>query len=181
MTLTEFKGWIESLVNQISDTDWWSNGIAIFCAIIGVTVPIIYEMYQRKKGDNKINTTIKESLEELSLISKELKEKDDTHSSDIKYLIRMEYRSQYLYKKLLQLFEVLDELIFLGKNEKDFNKIVRNLEEIKRILSRNRFYREPLSYRIENLKELVFNEREISNYFIEEYIKLKYQIFYNLD
>ena len=45
MTIIEFKGWIEDLVNQVSSTDWWANGIAIFCAIIGVTVPIIYEMF----------------------------------------------------------------------------------------------------------------------------------------
>jgi len=34
MTITEFKGWIEDLVNQVSSTDWWANGIAIFVQLL---------------------------------------------------------------------------------------------------------------------------------------------------
>mgnify|MGYP000854309005 FL=1 len=184
MTIIEFKGWIEDLVNQVSSTDWWANGIAIFCAIIGVTVPIIYEMYQRKQGDDKINATIKKSLEELALISKELKKQDDIHSSDRKYLIRRRFESRNLYRKLLRLFKALDELIILKKNEKNISKIDWELDELISDLPNKRIYItkvQEIVYEIANLKKPGYDNPEIYEDFVEQYIELKFQILEDLD
>ena len=180
MTITEFKGWIEDLVNQVSSTDWWANGIAIFCAIIGVTVPIIYEMYQRKQGDDKINATIKKSLEELALISKELKKQDDIHSSDRKYLIRRRFELRNLYRKLLRLFKALDELIILKKNisKIDWELIDWELDELISDLPNNYIKK---VREIVNLKKSGDDNPENYDDFVEQYIELKSQILDDLD
>ena len=180
MTITEFKGWIEDLVNQVSSTDWWANGIAIFCAIIGVTVPIIYEMYQRKQGDDKINATIKKSLEELALISKELKKQDDIHSSDRKYLIRRRFESRNLYRKLLRLFKALDELIILKKSisKIDWELIDWELDELISDLPNNYIKK---VREIVNLKKSGYDNPENYDDFVEQYIELKSQILDDLD
>lgn len=62
MSPNEFRIWIESLVNELSGTDWWANAIAIFCAIIGITVPILVEMWQRRKIDKEIREELNTSI-----------------------------------------------------------------------------------------------------------------------
>ncbi|HEL1587230.1 TPA: hypothetical protein TXJ16_001779 [Streptococcus suis] len=74
MSPNEFRIWIESLVNELSGTDWWANAIAIFCAIIGITVPILVEIWQRRKIDKEIREELNTSIKHLATISEELRE-----------------------------------------------------------------------------------------------------------
>lgn len=138
MSPNEFRIWIESLVNELSGTDWWANGIAIFCAIIGITVPILVEMWQRRKIDKEIREELNTSINHLATISEELREG---------YPSRV--RLMNFVKDICDSFEIIDNLINHRQEEvsadqvqKELYNLVRKIEvEIEVEITRHIHYR----------------------------------------
>lgn len=187
MPFNELKNWIEDLVKQVSGTDWWANGIAIVCAIIGVAVPIVYEMYQRRKSDDEINKTIQESLTQLSTISEELKGSGDRDRSDIDWLLHRKHERLGLYEDMLEIFKQLDELIFLKKEIENLDKINSLLDNLVKTLKglyyMDSYYmphRRYFSTDIDIIKELRKHSQSFSsveeNKFKQRYLDVKYRI-----
>ncbi|MGQ7462244.1 hypothetical protein ACTGZQ_06915 [Streptococcus suis] len=164
MSPNEFRIWIESLVNELSGTDWWANVIAIFCAIIGITVPILFEMWQRRKIDKEIREELNTSINHLATISEELREGYPSRVRLINFV-----------KDICDSFVRIDNLITQMRGDsldtleqEEINKLARKIEEITRHMH-YRIWRD----RIGLLEEIKSSLRK-SDY--EKYNQLKFQL-----
>ncbi|HEM5300162.1 TPA: hypothetical protein U1366_000836 [Streptococcus suis] len=167
MSPNEFRIWIESLVNELSGTDWWANAIAIFCAIIGITVPILVEMWQRRKIDKEIREELNTSINHLATISEELREGYPSRVRLINFV-----------KDICDSFEKIDNLITQRRGDslntlgqEEIESLVRRVEEIER-------YRPLRMWRYQHNPRRLSKEIESSlsesNY--KKYNQLKFQL-----